>query len=117
MLQAELIALILQPWILGLAKISIVLFYRRIFCTGIRSRFSAISVGFIGLTVIWTLAFFFAILFSCGTDISAAWGTFEEYKTHCDNTVLLDEIYAIVDFVLDFIVFVMPLPLVYANSR
>ncbi|MCJ1289797.1 hypothetical protein MMC34_001330 [Xylographa carneopallida] len=111
--KVEFITLIIQPWLLGLVKISILFFYRRIFCTGVRKRFSIITATFIGLTVAWALAFFFAVLFSCGTDVPAIWGSFEEFETHCDNTVLLDEIYSIVDFVLDLAVFVMPMPLIW----
>ena len=97
-------------------KTSIVLFYRRIFCTGQRTWFSMLTAAFIGLTVMWTLAFFFAILFECGTDIQAGWGTYDEFKAHCDNTVILDEVYSIIDFVLDLIVFIMPLPMVFIGS-
>ncbi|MCJ1390963.1 hypothetical protein MMC18_003824 [Xylographa bjoerkii] len=111
--KAEFITLIIQPWLLGLVKISVLFFYRRIFCTGIRSWFSNITAAFIGLTVAWVLAFFFAVLFSCGTDIPVIWGSFEEFETHCDNTILLDEIYSIVDFVLDFAVFITPMPLIW----
>ena len=75
-----------------------------------------LTAAFIGLTVMWTLAFFFAILFSCGTDIQAEWGTYEESNAHCDNTIVLDEVYSIIDFVLDLFVFIVPLPMVFIDS-
>ena len=75
-----------------------------------------LTAAFIGLTVMWTLAFFFAILFECGTDIQAGWGTYEEFNARCDNTVILDEVYSIIDFILDLVVFIVPLPMVFIDS-
>ena len=74
-----------------------------------------LTAAFIGLTVMWTLAFFFAILFECGTDIQAGWGTYDEFNAHCDNTVILDEVYSIIDFILDLVVFIVPLPMVFID--
>jgi hypothetical protein len=112
-IQAEFIALMLQPLVLGLVKISIIFFYRRIFCTGKRTVFSVFSAGFIGLTIIWSLGFFLAVVLTCGSDPAAQWGTYDEFKTHCDNTILFDEVYTIIDFILDFVVLLMPIPLVW----
>ncbi len=75
-----------------------------------------LTAAFISLTVLWTLAFFFAILFYCGTDIAAGWGTYEEFNAHCVNTIVLDEVYSIIDFILDLFVFIVPLPMVFNDS-
>ena len=110
--QAEYIVLILQPWLLGFVKLSIVSFYRRVFVVSNRGWFSIFTAAFMVLTGAWAVTFFFAFTLACGTHVGAAWGTYDEFRAYCVNTILLDEIYTIVDFVLDLVVLLMPLPLV-----
>lgn len=66
----------------------------------------------IGLTVAWTISFFFALLFKCGTSFYAAWGNIIEFKTKCLFIGLQNGL-AISDFLFDFIILALPIPKVF----
>lgn len=71
---------------LGLIKLSFVMFYRRIFCTGVRTCIS-ISVTVISVLITaWTIAFFCLFTFYCGGHPSRAWGNVVDIVKYCPNT-------------------------------
>lgn len=92
-------------------KLSFIFFYRRIFVTGSSTRnlFGKVTVAVIVLIVLWTLSFVFAFLFSCGSDISAHWNV-ADLRSKCDKRLDAENGLAISDFLIDVIVFLLPIP-------
>lgn len=64
----------------------------------------------IALVFIWTIIFGFGMIFLCGVHPNYAWGTIAVVTTECSLQVPLLEGYAISDFILDVIIWLLPLP-------
>lgn len=100
---------LLQVIILAAIKISVILFYRRIF----RGKaFHFYSKGMIALVSAWSTAFFFAVLFECGTHFEYLWSTLLNLLTHCTNEEQYFKAYAISDVITDGLILSMPIPIV-----
>lgn len=111
-IQIEWINLWLGPLALGPINMSILFFYRRIFDARQQGLFHTTLLLLIGLLSVWTIAFFFVMLFMCGSTFSNLWGNYLNLHTLCSNgnALLIDEAFSISDFCLDVIVFILPLP-------
>lgn len=111
----EWIHLFLQPLALGCIKLSVLFFYSRIFAVHKSGPFYYLINTLVGLTILWMLAFFFALLFKCGSNFSQLWSDYAGLRA-CANghVILLDEALAISDCVFDVILFVLPLPRIWA---
>lgn len=91
---------------LGVSKISILCFYLRVFP---HKDFRRIIYGVMGLSVAYTIAFFFATTFQC-TPVSYAWTQWDGlHKGKCNDIHLQGWIAAGINIVLDAIVMVLPL--------
>lgn len=68
----------------------------------------------IALLGAWTIAYFFGELFICGSTPNVLWGPYAGVLAKCaggDGRALwIDESFAISDFLLDLMVFVLPHP-------
>lgn len=95
-------------------KLSFVFFYRRIFPRKVAKIFNVVSLTMIGIILVWTIAFFFSILFICGTDFSAYWTSTIVEKEHCVNTNMLHNAFAISDVITDIMIITLPIPMVSA---
>ncbi|KAL8731128.1 MAG: hypothetical protein Q9181_004427, partial [Wetmoreana brouardii] len=104
---------ILQVPALGLVKSSFVLLYRRIFTKGTAPTFNVVSGAVLALVVSWAVAFFFALVFICGTDFSAYWISTTVEKARCVDTNMLHNAFAISDFLTDLVVILLPLPMIW----
>lgn len=92
---------------LGVTKLSVLFFYRRIFAV---PAFRLINNVFIGITVAWTLAITFALAFQC-YPVHYFWDLFEsEYSAYCVEVTALYLAVAISDLVLDILIFLLPVP-------
>lgn len=61
----------------------------------------------------WTLAYTFAYVFACGTDLNITWHAAPKWvQESCVNTFMLAYSHRISDFVTDFVVITIPLPFV-----
>ena len=101
-----------QVLALGLVKLSVLYFYRRIF--SVKAFYKPFDVAALLMTwtvILWTILFFFAFLFSCGTHIDANWTTLENSAQYC---VIPNLIIALVssDMICDFLILMLPLPMV-----
>ena len=95
---------------LGAIKLSVVLFFRRIF-VGPKFRYWSIALCvFIGF---WTAAFFFSKLFQCGTHVSAYWSGLQPLTEYCDNVTERGLAVTVTDVFTDVLVLVTPLPLIW----
>ncbi|KAF7892849.1 uncharacterized protein EAF02_000387 [Botrytis sinoallii] len=98
---------------LGLVKLSLILFYRRVFTRNAAPRFNIVTWFMIFIIIIWTLSFFFSILFICGGDFSAYWTSTIVEKAHCVDTDMLHNAFAISDVVTDFVIISLPVPMIF----
>ncbi|KAI1660725.1 hypothetical protein F4813DRAFT_348153 [Daldinia decipiens] len=95
---------------LWVIKLSVLLFYRRIF--SIRA-FRMVNNVFIGLTTAWGIAFTFMVAFQC-VPVSTFWDKFEiEYGAACIKVQPFYLSLAISDLILDASIFVIPMPHVH----
>ncbi|RYP49056.1 hypothetical protein DL768_005146 [Monosporascus sp. mg162] len=88
-------------------KLSILLFYRRIFTIG---AFRLVNNALIGVTIAWGIAFTFTTVFQC-TPVSTVWNKFEvEYGTACLQVHPFYFSIAISDLILDVLIYFLPIP-------
>lgn len=95
----------------GLIKLSVIFFYRRVFVKGTNSRFDKITKASIVIVILWTIAFFFEHIFSCGANVPYNWGPLIDIK-HCANGDVSANGLFISDFLSDFLVLILPIPIV-----
>ncbi|MCJ1297646.1 hypothetical protein MMC08_000434 [Hypocenomyce scalaris] len=92
---------------LTLIKLSVLLFYRRIFTTPT----FCILVWIVGSFVTaWGIAFFFANFFQC-IPITGVWETGK--PRHCVNSVHLDNAYQGLNIMTDITILIMPWPMIW----
>ena len=75
--------------------------------------FSLITHFVTTIILLWTVAFWFAILFDCGTNFSAWWISLETASTQCSARLKLELSFAISDAIIDVVVFVLPIHQVF----
>ena len=93
----------------GCVKYSVILFYRRLFRGKIFQHWTTFLLA---LVTIWTFGFFFTVLFECGSNVWAVWGTLDDLLTHCANEVEFFEGDCISDIIVDVMILLTPLPIV-----
>jgi hypothetical protein len=91
---------------LGLVKSSILVFYKSIF---FGKPFKIASYVALGLVGSWTVAFFFANLFTCWP-VSPFIEPF--YKNNCIDGLSMWYAMAISDTIIDFLILFLPIPVV-----
>lgn len=96
----------------GSNKLSILFFYRRVFCDSrlTRTFFDMVTRGTIVLIVAWTIAFTFGFIFKCGAHPSYAWAPVAVVAEKCHVQTTLSEAYAVSDLILDVWIWSLPLP-------
>jgi hypothetical protein len=96
----------------GFTKLSILYFYRSLFCSRrtTRTPFHAVTMFMIALVVVWTLVFGFGAIFLCGAHPENAWAPVAVVAEKCSLQLPLLEGYAISDFIMDVFIWLLPLP-------
>lgn len=89
----------------GLAKLSILTFYRRIIPT---QKFDTINKTLAVVVVLWSIGFFFAYLFRCGTQFWALWAPLHYVLEYCYDSTSMFQAMAISDVVTDFFILSLP---------
>jgi hypothetical protein len=64
----------------------------------------------------WTVGFWFAQVFTCGTHFFAIWGSVQDLVQYCVKTLKKQYALAMSSFIIDAIILIIPLPLVRAVS-
>lgn len=106
--QCEFAFNIMAPLALGLIKLSVLCFYRRIF----RGRvFNILNWILIALVVLWTLGFFLVQVFDCRNHFSTNWGTLSQLQK-CLSSFNQLLAYSISDVIIDVFILALPVPLV-----
>lgn len=112
-IQLEQATIWIQIWQLGCAKASVVMFYRRVFSAGkLRHWFQVATITLVVAIALWTLIFFFLMLFACGTNFSANWTTIVALEENCAQSPHWQMSLAICDFGVDMFIITLPLPMV-----
>ena len=100
---------LLQMPAFGLVKLSVLFFYRRIF----RGKaFDICTKIMIGLVCIWTISFFFVVMFQCGTKFFALWSNLFNNFTYCLDDLVFLKSNSISDIVTDVLILAIPAPMV-----
>ncbi|TGJ80466.1 hypothetical protein E0Z10_g8296 [Xylaria hypoxylon] len=102
---------ITEKIVFGLIKVSILLLWKRLF--GSSKRFRILCWVMIGITVLWTLAFFFTTIFQCGTRWSMNWAPIGIFLTQCIESLDVLTVFAATDILSDLIIICMPVPLIW----
>ena len=93
---------------LGLTKLSVLFFYRRIF--GKVKSFKLTNRTMTGAVTAWTVAFTVLDIFDCKLPISNLW----KHNTECVNAQGYNVAQAAIDVAMDLVLLFMPQPLVSA---
>ncbi|CAI6312954.1 unnamed protein product [Periconia digitata] len=102
--------------LLGLIKISVLAFYRRLFvieksnARDARNLIVTISMVFVAL---WAITFDLAFIWMCKGDFNAAFGPPAEVAEKCIDAPLLAYIFSISDFITDALIILIPIPFVW----
>ena len=108
----------MQVLALCCVKLSFIFFYRRIFCVGRKLQpFIILTIVVNSIIVVWTIGFFSATLLACKGNFAAWWTSQKTITSECVKTVKLEYALAVSDFLIDVIVFILPIPMVRAPSE
>ena len=95
----------------GFIKLSVIFFYRRVFVKGTDSRFDIVTKISIAIVILWTIAFLFAEIFQCGAYVPKNWGPLID-AVHCADPYKISNGLFVSDFLTDFLVLILPIPIV-----
>ncbi|KAF2736289.1 hypothetical protein EJ04DRAFT_551360 [Polyplosphaeria fusca] len=94
------------------SKLSVLFFYRRVFCPPWRRFLHYFFIFLIAVCILWGIGFFISGFFICGTHFSAFWSNVMTLRRHCSQ-LHNQEVYMVTsDFVIDAVIFFIPIPLV-----
>ncbi|KAI9743050.1 MAG: hypothetical protein M1818_003345 [Claussenomyces sp. TS43310] len=94
----------------GSLKLSVLLLFRRIF---VGKVFKTVSILATIVVVLWTVAFFFATLFQCGSRPSWLWQSPKAVATHCSDYKYIQLGHATSDVATDLVVLAIPIPIIW----
>lgn len=66
----------------------------------------------IGVVTAWSVAFFFATVFQCGTEWYLNWAPIADFLTKCSNTLNMLTVFTATDIITDLLIITMPIPMV-----
>ncbi|KAI0546955.1 hypothetical protein F4679DRAFT_555922 [Xylaria curta] len=95
----------------GLIKLSLLYLWKRIFTQA--KRFTLLCWIMIGVITAWSISFFFVTLFQCGTQWQKNWAPIAIFLSQCINTLDLLTVFTATDIVTDFIIILMPVPMIW----
>ncbi|KAL3478697.1 hypothetical protein BJX99DRAFT_256347 [Aspergillus californicus] len=95
----------------GLIKMSILFLWKRIL-SPIRS-FQLFCWFMIGIVAAWSISFFFATLFQCGTHWHWNWAPIGFFLTECTDTLNMLTVFCGTDLLTDFVIIFMPVPIIW----
>ncbi|KAJ4304515.1 hypothetical protein N0V90_000041 [Kalmusia sp. IMI 367209] len=100
---------------LGLIKLAVLLFYRRLFVIQrhLSDARNLIISGMIVIVIMWTVGYTFAKVFACGTNWTRPFYDFEFSMAVCVDTIKLGYSFAISDVITDGLIVLIPIPLIW----
>ena len=97
---------------LGLIKLSIIFFYRRVFMVSKDTKFARISAALAIFILCWTIVFLLVLIFGCGKYVSLHWDPLGSFSTQCGNQLAAEVAFVVSDLATDLMILVLPLPMV-----
>ncbi|QKX61575.1 uncharacterized protein TRUGW13939_08727 [Talaromyces rugulosus] len=97
----------------GFIKLSLVFFYRRLFFVIKWSTFDIVSLAYIAIICMWTLAFFLLFLFACKSKIYLHWAPLSDVENQCGDPLAPELGLVISDLITDLMVLALPLPIIW----
>ena len=104
----ELVYLVIGVVAIGLVKISVIYFYRRIFST---PKFKLLCNVYIAILILWTITMFIALLSQCGAHLPALF-TINGFFRYCHASHPIGYAFVTSDCITDFITVCLPIPMV-----
>ncbi|KAH7127177.1 hypothetical protein B0J11DRAFT_558562 [Dendryphion nanum] len=108
--------LVIAAAALGLVKVGVLVFYRRIFVVD-KANFTdarnVIMLTMITLTTLWSAAFCFALMWMCKGDFQAAFQPPAVAASKCVDAPLLGYAFAVSDFISDALIILLPMPFIW----
>ena len=98
-----------MPLLYGIIKLSVILFYRRVFRGPIFDPYSLVMCI---LIVLWSLSFCLSQAFQCGTHVEYLWTPGLDV-TKCYNGTPWELSFGVSDILTDLMVLATPLPIIY----
>ncbi|KAJ5205566.1 hypothetical protein N7472_002014 [Penicillium cf. griseofulvum] len=95
----------------GLIKLSILFLWKRML-SPIRS-FQLFCWVMIVIVAAWSISFFFATLFQCGTHWDWNWAPIGFFLTECTDTLNMLTVFCGTDLLTDFVIMFMPVPIIW----
>ena len=96
---------------LFLVKTSVVLFYRRIFCSHNKfTVFNVLTKATLVIIFLWSLVFLIATVFQCDLHVDAAWLDGATYLKECPGVDTKNIAISVSDFIIDLWIITMPIP-------
>ncbi|KAI0854094.1 hypothetical protein F5Y00DRAFT_256594 [Daldinia vernicosa] len=95
----------------GLIKLSLIFLWKRLF--GPAKYFTRICWFMIAVTSGWSLSFFFATIFECGTNWTWNWAPIAIFLNQCAGTPIMLSVFTGMDLLTDLIIMFMPVPLIW----
>lgn len=102
---------LVQEFSFGLAKLSVLFFYRRIFVSPV---FKAINTALMVIVSVWSVGFFFAYMFRCGTNFWALWAPLKDLLKYCYKSTPYFYAMCVSDVATD--VFILSLPIFWVST-
>lgn len=100
----------------GVIKLSITLYYRRIFVGSRGTWFDWITKVALVIVVLWTIACLLSFIFSCGTHFFANWSSVQDIGTYCGASTNITNAFVVSDLITDIMIWCLPLPVVRTRS-
>lgn len=110
--QVQYVFIILMFLAYGIIKLSITLYYRRIFVGVKGTLFDWISKIAIMIVVLWAIACLFSSILSCGTHFFANWSSYQNTALHYGAINDVTSTYVVSDLITDVMILCLPLPVV-----
>jgi hypothetical protein len=111
--QIEFAFQLLMIFQLGLTKLSIIFFCRRIFLSSKATAFNAISNVFLVIIACWTIALFLTEMLFCKGDLSYTWEPLQEVQAKCGSPLAPELAFVISDLITDVFILLLPLPVIW----
>ena len=96
---------IIQAPALFLAKLSVLFFYRRIFCG---KPFDIMSWTLIGIVILWFVGSWPSTIFQCGIHFTYLWSSAENVAEHCARGTAIAFGLSVPDVVTDIMILSLP---------
>ncbi|QKX62288.1 uncharacterized protein TRUGW13939_09447 [Talaromyces rugulosus] len=99
----------------GFLKLSIIFLYRRLFVVVLYgSPFDFVTIAAIAISAAWTITFVVVVTLSCGTHVSAQWGSPTVKAVYCGRSLDMENAFVVSDAVTNALIWLMPMPIIWA---